>query len=59
MLLNINYLNLSINNYAGLGGWGIKVFVCLYPKEIAQFQWNSNRKQQIHKLGVQFGCAQK
>lgn len=32
-MFNISYLNLSINNYADAGGWGIKEFVCSYANE--------------------------
>lgn len=36
MLLNINYLNLFIENYAGLGGWGIKDFVRPVPNNMSR-----------------------
>ncbi len=57
MLLNINFLNLSINNYAGLGGWGIKDFVCPHTKEITHFQGISTENKNDTEKGVHSRCA--
>ena len=59
MLLNINYLNLSINNYAVAGRWGIKDFVCPYPNETIEFLPVSVENRNNSEKGVQSGCAQK